>query len=148
MIEGKRDLCSVAIIGIINMSVAKIRQIHLPIYIVALAISIMILNSLFPINTKGLLGIACSNSSVSTNRSACEGFLCAGSGMRSAEREPLAQLYNQYHTGKGAKDETSIHKSFHLTTGVITSDRSTRKLDVHFRLTKSSSIEFGGGQNK
>jgi hypothetical protein len=78
MIEGKGDLGSVAII---NMSFAKTRQIHLPIYIVALAISIMLLNSLFPINTKGLLGIASSDSNVSTNRSAYGSFQCARSGM-------------------------------------------------------------------
>jgi hypothetical protein len=85
MIDGKRNNQRQILNG-------NAMQIHLPIYIVALAISMTILDSLIPINTKVLIGIATLHCISSTNRSAYGGFLGAASGIRGAEREPFAQL--------------------------------------------------------
>jgi hypothetical protein len=86
-----------------------------------------IIDSLIPVNTKLLIGIASFYSIDSTNRSAYGGFLYAGSGIRSAEREPFAQLTNPYHTVKATQNDTSPYNSLPLTFGVISNTRGYRK---------------------
>jgi hypothetical protein len=113
MIEGKRNSASLIIIG--KLSIANAMRIHLPIYIVALAISMLILDPLISINTKLLIGIASPRSIASTHRSVYGGFLCAGSGIRSAEREPLAHFTNKNHTRQRDNNKaSSITISFSL----------------------------------
>jgi hypothetical protein len=111
-------------------SIANALQIHLPIYIVALTISMMI-------------AIASFYSIDSTYRSAYGGFLCAGSGIRGAEREPFAQLTNPYHTVKATQDDTSSYNSLPLTFRVISNTRCYRNHQYpRFRRDRQDETSF------
>jgi hypothetical protein len=107
MLKDIGDLDSVAIVGFKSL-IAKTRRSHLLIYIVALVISITVIDSLATINTKPLIEFANLQCTSSTYRSACEGSLRVRSGIRGAERVGQAwQTTTNYHTSQGDNDDTS-----------------------------------------
>jgi len=154
MVEGKRDLASMTNIGDLafttiigtKSSIAKTRRIHLPIYIVALAISITVLDSLTPIKTKLLIDIISLSCAGSRHRSACEGSLRVGSGIRGAKRVVGARYTNhQYHTSQRTKDDTSINISYLLTIRLIQQSTNLRGSRIALEVLANSSCELGGG---